>query len=333
MPAFHKVLLLYNPVAGRDHAARMRELLSAAQVFRDAGVEVELEPTLAKGEGGRQAKDALNRGFDVIFACGGDGTVFDVLQGMVHGPEQVALGVLPLGTANVLATDLGLPDDIKAAARATLAYAPRRIAAGQLRWNRAPDEQAERTIYFSVAAGIGAHAELIYDATTLLKQHGGFAAYYIAGISSLISHNFTAFSAEITLPDGSRRREEVLELVGMRVSSFGKWLSRWRPGGALEHDYLQLITLKPSSRLAMFRYVISAIFRGAGPDSQSRSARVEFVRALCVRFRLIDTGPTARLRAQADGEVLAGMPVEMSIVPRALTLLMPPSTPLRERRA
>ena len=55
----------------------------------------------------------------------------------------------------------------------------------------------------------------------------------------------------------------------------------------------------------MFRYAISAIFRGAGPESKSRSARVEFVRALCVRFRLIDTGPTARLRAQADGEVLS----------------------------
>jgi diacylglycerol kinase family enzyme len=77
----------------------------------------------------------------------------------------------------------------------------------------------------------------------------------------------------------------------------------------------------------MLRYVISAIFRGAGPDSKSRSARVEFVRARCVRFRLLDTGPTARLRAQADGEVLTGMPVEMSIVPQALTLLMPQSTP------
>jgi YegS/Rv2252/BmrU family lipid kinase len=325
MPAFHKVLLLYNPVAGNAHAAHTRKLLSAAQVFRDAGVEVELEATRAQGEGGRQAKDALARGFDAIFACGGDGTVFDVLQGMVHGPEQVALGVLPLGTANVLATDLGLPGDIKAAARVTLGYAPRRIAAGQLRWNRTPDQQEGRTTYFSVAAGLGVHAELIYGATALLKQHGGFAAYYIAGLSLLVSHDFTPFSAEITLPDGSRRREELLELVGMRVSSFGKWLSRWRPGGALDHDYLQLITLKPSRRLAMIRYVISAIFRGAGPDSKSRSARVEFVRALCVRFRVIDTSPTARLRAQADGELLNGMPVEMSIVPRALTLLMPPS--------
>jgi len=324
MPAFHKVLLLYNPVAGRDHAARMRELLAAAQVFRAAGVEVDLEPTLAKGEGGRQAKDARARGFDVIFACGGDGTVFDVLQGMVHGPEQIALGVLPLGTANVLAADLGLPGGVIDAARATLAFAPRRIAAGQLRWNRLPDEHEERTIYFSVAAGIGAHAELIYDATALLKQHGGFTAYYIAGISSLISHNFTAFSADITLPDGSRRREELLELVGMRVSSFGKWLSRWRPGGGLEHDYLQLITLKPSSRLAILRYMISAILHGAGPGSKSRSARVEFVPALCVRFRLVDTGPTARLRAQADGEILSGLPAEMSIAPHALTLLMPP---------
>ncbi len=325
MPTFHKALLLHNPEAGRDRSARTRELLSAAQVFRDAGVEVELEPTLAKGEGGRQAKAALARGFDAVFACGGDGTVFDVLQGMVHAPEHAALGVLPLGTSNVLATDLGLPGDIKAAARATLAYAPRRIAAGQMRWNRMPDQPEGRTIYFSVAAGIGAHAELIYDAT-LLKQRGGFTAYYIAGLSSLMAHDFTAFSAEITLPDGSQRREQLHELVGMRVSSFGKWLSRWRPGGGLDHDYLTLITLKPSSRLAMFRYALSAIFRGAGPESESRSARVEFIPARFVRFRLSDTGPKAHLRAQADGEVLTGLPVEMSIVPQALTLLMPRPT-------
>ena len=177
---------------GDDHAARTRELLSAAQVFRDAGVEVELEPTLAKGEGGRQAKAALARGFDAIFACGGDGTVFDVLQGMVHGPEHVALGVLPLGTANVLATDLGLPGDIKAAARATLGL---RAAAHSRRTDALELEcrisRKSGTIYFSVAAGIGAHAELIYDATTLLKQRGGFAAYYIAGLSLLVSHDFT----------------------------------------------------------------------------------------------------------------------------------------------
>ena len=136
---------------------------------------------------------------------------------------------------------------------------------------------------------------MIYAATALLKRHGGFAAYYIAGLSLLVAHDFTPFSAEITLPDGSRRREELFELVGMRVSSFGKWLS----------------------------YVISAIFRGAGPESKSASARVEFVRARGVRFRVIDTSSTARLRAQADGEVMKGLPVEMSIVPRALTLLMP----------
>ncbi len=178
--------------------------------------------------------------------------------------------------------------------------------------------------YFSVAAGVGVHAELIYGATALRKQRGGFAAYYIAGLSLLMAHQFTPFPVEITLPDGSRRQEELLELVAMRVSSFGKWLSRWRPGGALDHDYLQLITLKPSSRLAMIRYVISAIFRGANPGSKSRSARIEFVRARCVRFRAIDTRLAARLRAQADGEVLNSVPVEMSIVPQALTLMMPP---------
>jgi diacylglycerol kinase family enzyme len=260
----------------------------------------------------------MARGFDAIFACGGDGTVYDVLQGMVHGPEQVALGVLPLGTANVLANDLGLPMDVQAAARAVLSYAPRRVAAGQLGW---PGGQPT---YFSVAAGIGAHAGLIYDASARSKQHGGFATYYIAGFSRIFLHQFVPFAVEIVLPDGSVRCEQVLEVVSMRVRSFGKWLSRWRPGGALDRDYLQLVTVKPCSRWALFRYAVSAIVRGAAPDSAGQPPTVEFTRALCVRCRALAGVSTAGIRAQADGEVLNGMPAEIAIVPRALTLLMPP---------
>lgn len=324
MPSFSKALLLYNPMAGRAHSRQESALLAAAQVFRAAGVEVELEATRAPGEGGRQAQAAIARGFDAIFACGGDGTVYDVLQGMVHGPEHVALGVLPLGTANVLANDLGLPTEVRAAAHAALSHVPRRLAAGQLGW---PSGQPT---YFSVAAGIGAHAGLIYDASARRKQHGGFATYYIAGFSRLFLHQFVPFAVDIVLPDGSVRSEQVLEVVAMRVSSFGKWLSRWRPGGALDRDYLQLITVKPCSRWAMFRYAVSAIVRGTATESVRRSARVEFTRALSVRCRPLAGVSTAHIRAQADGEVLHGLPAEIAIVPHALTLLMPPKPGRRE---
>ena len=324
MPSFRKALLLYNPKAGGSHRMQESSLQGVAAIFRTAGVEVELEPTRAPGAGGQQAKEGMARGFDAIFACGGDGTVYDVLQSMVHGPETVALGVLPLGTANVLASDLGLPNDLPAAARAVLDYAPRRVAAGKLVW------AAGQPTYFSVAAGIGAHAGLIYDATARSKQHGGFATYYVAGFARLFLHDFVPFTAEITLPDGEVRREEVLEVVAMRVSSFGKWLSRWRPGGALDCDHLQLVTLKPCSRLAMFRYALYALARGEVPESVSRAANVAFIRAVRVRCRAMAGTAMVRIRAQADGEVLDGIPAEIAIVPKALTLLMPPKTGDRE---
>lgn len=322
MPSFRKALFLYNPVAGRAQSATARLLERAAEVFRAAAVEVTLEPTRNKGEAGRQAQEAIARGFDAIMACGGDGTVYDVLQGLVHAPEHVALGILPLGTANVLAHDLGLKDDVVAAARALLGYVPRRIAVGQLRWCD-PVLGGEQIRFFSVAAGVGVHAQLIYNASARHKRRGGFSVYYLAGFKLLFLHEFIPFRARITLLDGSVRSEEVLEVVAMRVSSFGKWLRRWRPGGALDRDHLQVITLKPSSRWAMFSYVLSALFRGTEADVQSRSARIEFVRAAHVRCEPLDNGPS-RIRAQADGEVLGGMPFEISIIPHALTLLMPP---------
>lgn len=314
MPAFRKALLLYNPLAGGG--AGERAIAAASRIFRDAGVEVELEATRGRGEAGRQACEAVPRGFDAIFACGGDGTVYEVLQGMVHTPAEVALGVLPLGTANVLAADLGLPDRLEAAARSVLDYLPRRIATGRLSWeNRAPR-------YFEVAAGIGGHAELIYHAARG-KRNGGFVAYYVSGMSQLFSHNFVPLSAEITLPDGSICHKEVLELVAMRVSSFGHWLRRWRPGGGLDRDYLQLITLKPCSRWKLFRYVVSAVVSGASPERVSCVPEVEFTSVLSVRCRPLES---AKVRAQADGEVLESVPSEIAIVPQSLTLLMPPTS-------
>src|SRR5258708_3947142 len=113
-----KAVLLYNPLSGRRRERRHADVEAAAAVLRDAGVEAITEATRGQAETAHQTRQAIADGCDTIFACGGDGTIHDVLQGVVG--SDVALGIIPLGTANALAHDIGLPLTAVGAARAAL---------------------------------------------------------------------------------------------------------------------------------------------------------------------------------------------------------------------
>ena len=91
-------------------------------MLQGAGIEVKVIATESPESAGAQAQDAVRRGCDTVLACGGDGTAHEVMQSLVGG--SAALGVIPMGTANALATDLGLP------------ASPVKAAIGTLWWQR-----------------------------------------------------------------------------------------------------------------------------------------------------------------------------------------------------
>src|SRR5208283_4251374 len=115
---------------------------------------------------------AIEAGCDAVFACGGDGTVFETLQGVAGSTAM--MGVIPLGTGNVLAHDLGLAARPERAAAQILDFAPQTIALGRI-------QTVGRSRFFTVAAGVGVHAELLYRANARAKQRGGYLAYYTHG--------------------------------------------------------------------------------------------------------------------------------------------------------
>jgi diacylglycerol kinase (ATP) len=316
MARFRKAVLLYNPVSGgrTDRAAQIK---AVAEILHPIADEFIVEPTRHAGSGEQQARVAVLAGCDLVIAAGGDGTIFEILQGVAN--TNTALAVLPFGTGNVLAVDLALPFEPIAAARLLLNYEPRRIAIGHI------VSAGREPKYFTVAAGVGVHAELIYNSGTAAKKRTGILAYYISGIKLLFAHRFVPFSVEITMPGGKVVNDEILEMVAMRVSSFGRWLRRWRPGARLAVPHMQLVLLKESSRFAMARYIFGALTgRAYREDMSSRSADVTFVSA--TRVRCTPIHHAERIRSQADGEMLGEMPVELEILPNALTLLMPRSS-------
>jgi diacylglycerol kinase (ATP) len=314
MPAFHRALLLFNPVSGAHLERRSAVVRRIAEVFRRAGVAVQIEATRARGSAGEQARAAIRAGCDAVFACGGDGTVFDVLQGVAESPAM--MGVIPLGTGNVLAHDLGLAGRPERAAAQLLGFTPHTISLGRI-------HAAGRSRFFTVAAGVGVHAELIYRANARAKQQGGYFAYYAHGARLLLRHPFVEFPVEITTSEGDVIETTALELVAMRVRSFGGPLRHWRPGSSLLSPELRLVLLRNASRAHIVRYTLQAL-TGLAPyhSLDTPDADFSFVSARSVRCHLPQVR-ASELRVQADGELLGPAPVEISIVPRALTLLIP----------
>lgn len=317
MPAFQKALLLFNPVSGAHLEARTATMRRVAEVFRHAGVQVVVESTKARESAGGQARAAIQAGCDAVFACGGDGTVFDVLQGVAESTAM--MGVIPMGTGNVLAHDLGLASSPERAAAQILDFIPQSISLGRI-------QSAGRSRFFTVAAGVGVHAELIYRASARAKQRGGYLAYYANGCRLLFRHTFVPFDVEITTSAGAIIQTTSLELVAMRVRSFGGALRHWRPGSSLLSSDLRLVLLRNASRAHMLRYTLQALTGIAPYDPlNTPDADFSFVSAKSVTCYAPNVR-AAQLRVQADGEMLGPTPTQISIIPHALTLLIPPQT-------
>lgn len=306
-----KALLLYNPLSGRRHGRRVSEVESARAVLRAGGVEAASVATAGPSDAAEQVKQAMAEGCDTVFACGGDGTVHDVVQGLVG--SDAALGVIPLGTANSLANDLGLPLSPMGAAQAALTAKPRRIAVGRVAYRDFQGGQNAR--YFTVTAGVGVDAQLFYRLSSMAKRHLGMAAYYAKATRLWLTHRMEKFAIE--MEGETPRRGEVSQLLAVRIRHFGGVLRELAPGASLDRDDLRLVLFHTHSRAAYLSYVLRGLL-----GVKWQVPGIELVHASRVNCRPIAPGSSG-IFVEADGELLGTLPVEISAVPDALTILMP----------
>jgi diacylglycerol kinase (ATP) len=309
-----RAILLYNPLSGRRQGRRLGDIESAAAVLRSAGVDVSMAATRGPAETGAQVKEAISVGCDVVFACGGDGTIHDVLQGMVG--SEAALGIIPLGTANSLAHDLGLPLSPANAARAALTAQPRRIAVGKIEYQSASAQPAAR--YFTVAVGIGVDAHLFYKLNAAAKRRLGMASYYAKATQLWLTHRMQNFEVEISQEDAQASRAEVSQLLAVRIRHFGGVLRQLAPGASLERDDLRLVMFRTRSRLAYLLYVLRGMF-----DAKTRVPGIELLHSSRVVCRALASRDQRRIYVEADGELLGTLPAQITVVPNALNILMP----------
>lgn len=317
--SMRKAALVYNPQSGRVRGRRPAEIESVQTELRAAGVDVSLVTTSSSRDATEQTRNAIARGCDTILACGGDGTINDVLQALVGSTS--ALGVIPLGTANALAHDLGLPLSPVAAARAALTAVPRRIAAGKITYRDASGNPGLR--YFSVTAGVGVDAHLFYDLNTMVKGHAGMLAYYLKALRLWMTHKMEFFDVHFVTPKGEPASANVSELLAVRITNFGGILRQLAPGASLLRNDIRIVMFKTSNRWSYLRYVIRGMVGAKWKIPRIELEFVEKVTCQAAHSGEDKSEEKPKIHVEADGELLGTLPSEISIVPDAFTILRP----------
>ncbi|MGD0509786.1 MAG: diacylglycerol kinase family protein, partial [Terriglobales bacterium] len=317
-----KATILFNPNSGRRGKKRDAELNHAIGIIQSAGVHTELTVCRSSQEAADNARCAVAAGSDTVFACGGDGTIHDVIQGLAGTP--VALAILPFGTANALAHDLRIPLRPSAAAQVAVAGKLRRVPLGRIEYEDFTGNSAAR--YFTVAAGIGVDAHLFYKLTAQLKNRSGMTAYYLKAWQLWATYNMRRFEVEYANGSGLRQHASLTELLAVRIRFFGNILRELVPGASLDCSDLRAVMCRTASRNAYIQYVAGALL--GHPWNIDGIDLVSCSEVVC-RLPQSSNGNNSdghsegRVYVEADGELLGRLPARMTMQPDALSLVVP----------
>ena len=287
-----------------------------AQVFRSAGIEPELCATTYAGSAIEQARAAAENGFDALIACGGDGTANEVLNGLMSSSRRPALGVIPLGSGNLLATDLRLPRNPVAAAQSLLRYQPREIQPGMITSQISAGEYKR---YFIVAAGVGSDAELMYRTAVESKERWGRNAYFLEMARMTVHGNYPMFQVEWEDGDGRRTQEQASLVMAIRAQRFPGLLRLVNLGSSLLQPHYRLLLFR-TDKVRHFLHYFASVVSGRNWNVPQVAA----VESGWLRCTPLDS-VADHIHAQADGELLGRAPAELSIAQQTFPLLMPPS--------
>ncbi|PWU11372.1 MAG: hypothetical protein C5B51_02735 [Terriglobia bacterium] len=299
---YRNTLLIYNPQAGklgRRHGALIQR---AAEILRRDGHRITIVPTTGPRTAARIVREHLSQGADLVLAAGGDGTINEVAEGLVH--TGVPLGILPGGTANVLACELKLGARLERVAVRLRECRPRRISVGHLTC-----EGGAVSRHFLMMAGIGLDAHIVYRVSGPLKAATGKLAYWAAGWT-LLGRRLAEFQVDIA----GQHRTSSFALVS-KVRNYGGDFEIARHVSLFDERF-EVVLFEGRST---FRYV--KYFAGLMRNRVDGMPGVTVLREQCLR---LSHPEDERIYVQVDGELAGHLPAEVRIVPNALTLLVPP---------
>lgn len=311
-------LVVYNPAAGRRRRRREEQVAAVVSKLQRSGITALTAATVAVGQDPASIF-ADKPAFDRVLVCGGDGSVNQVLQGLVASGRDVALGIVPFGSGNVLAKELG----IRAAGRLLEEPSSCPARKASIACIERMDTQERR--YWLAAAGVGADARVICGVSPAAKARLGIGAYYAEAVRQLFSSPLPQFEVEFEdRATGKTRREQAAQVIAEKVGYFGSFLED-KCNGPLAWDEMRVILFKTQARATLFRYGLNQLgWRTLGRRGALDPRKVEVVRAS--EIRCLPSGAESSVTkslAEVDGELFGEVPVRLYVTDRKIDLLCP----------
>ncbi|MFC7338015.1 diacylglycerol/lipid kinase family protein [Haloferula chungangensis] len=293
-----KLLIIVNPVAGqddgRDVEARLRSAANAA------GLDYDLKVTRGEGDAMRWAQEAC-RG-DRVIVSGGDGTVMEVITGLVKSKSGAGLAQIPTGTANLLARALSIPTEFDEALE--FAFGDGVVVATDVGYLPGFDR------YFALVAGAGWDAELIKDASRELKDRLGFFAYVLTGIRNLFGLRNSNIRLTVDDEVHQFRAHTVMVINVGEIHDVGIAIG---PDVNPHDGRLDLAIMAPRSAWGIVKLVVRLLTKRFGNDDD-----LSYFSA--THFKIEADPP---LKLEVDGEYVGSTPFEVEVIPKGVHLLVP----------
>jgi diacylglycerol kinase (ATP) len=300
-----KIKVIFNPTASggsvKKLAPELRERLESGAA--EKGVALEWVETQAAEHAIELAEEAATGGYDVVVAVGGDGTVNEVVNGLMRASQQgcqATLGVVPVGTGNDFAWLAGIPLDPLAACQRLFDGQTRTLDVGHVR------EADGRERYFDNGCGVGFDARVSLESQSL-KWLRGFLVYIVAVLKTIVLHYY-APTLRMTFDERQLTRPTMMLTIGNGQRHGGGFLTT--PDAEQDDGLLEACVVGKFSRLGMLLIVPSFM----------RGTHVSHKRILMERARRITVDAPEPQVIHLDGEIFAtdALQFEVRVVPGAL---------------
>ncbi|EIT84104.1 putative lipid kinase [Fictibacillus macauensis ZFHKF-1] len=289
--------LIYNPTSGRE--AIKKKLPYILERLEMAGYETSTHATTpAEGCATQAARQAAERNFDLIIAAGGDGTIYEVINGLAELEDRPMLGIIPAGTTNDFARAVGVPRTIEGACDVLCEGTDMPVDIGKV-----------NDRYFINIAGGGRITELTYEVPSRLKTMIGQLAYFLKGIEMLPSIRPTYVEIEY---DGKLFQGEIMLFLVANTNSIGGF-EKLAPTSEFNDGMFDLIILKKAN-LAEFVRLATLALRG----EHIHDDHIIYAKANRIKVR-----PTNKMQLNLDGEYGGLLPGEFVNLRHHFQLLVP----------
>lgn len=301
-----EIFVVLNPVAGRSQAAQVKKAL-AKYLASEAANRLRIYETTGAEDVADLVRGAVANGAELVIAAGGDGTVSAVVDGLMG--FSIPLGIIPTGTTNVLAQELGLPLNVERACQ-VLVNRP------QL---RAIDALEFRGRYYLLSVGTGLDALAVEGTSREGKRRIGRLAYVWSILKVVVGfqpHTFTL------ILDGKTKRIHAADILLANTSVVTRPF-RWGPHIRPDDGRIDICIMRARNILDILGVVFDIIL----PDRPRRERNLQYLSA----HHSVMVFADRPLLVQGDGEVIGETPIEVTMVPGAIQILVGQKIGLQER--